>query len=40
MIDLNIEALEVQEAPLSDWEGIGLVAGGLAIGIGIGVLIT
>lgn len=40
MIELNIEALEVQEAPLETWEGIALVGGSLAVGIGIGILIT
>jgi hypothetical protein len=39
-MDLHIEVLDVVEAPLSWVEGIGLVLGAGAIGLGIGLAIT
>jgi len=39
-VDLNMEELELIEAPEITWGEIAAAAGGLAVGIGIGVLIA
>lgn len=39
-MDLKIEELDVQEAPLSFWEGAAIVGGAFVVGVGIGAAIT
>lgn len=39
-MDLMIEELDAQEAPLSFWEGVGIVGGAFVVGVGIGAAIT
>lgn len=43
-MDLQIEKLDEIDAPLSFWEGVGVVCGAIvvggAIGVGIGIAVT